>query len=64
MPCPCGNQEDRNIVKNGVLTRKKKTNVDGETGPKVQRYLCTVCGYTARGSVFGLPEEVKGKKER
>lgn len=50
-------------MKNGVLTRKKRKGVDGEEkGPKVQRYLCTKCGYTARGSAFGLPEEAEKEK--
>lgn len=57
MKCPCGNEEERTVVKNGFVQRKRKKSIDGETtGPKVQRYLCTKCGYTARGSVFGLPE--------
>ena len=48
--CPkCG--ESEGIIKYGRINRR---------GMKVQRYLCTApkCGYAARGSEFGLPEEV------
>jgi len=60
MPCPnpaCLNKDDRLIVKNGSVYRKTK---DGAAptprGAKIMRYLCTKCGYTSRGSSFGLPE--------
>lgn len=61
MPCPnCGNKEDRLIVKNGHVYRKKEN--QGK-GAKICRYLCTKCGFTARGSRFGLPEETTVKPE-
>jgi len=58
MPCPqCQNKDDRLIVKNGSVYRKKKA---GSTitpkGAKIKRCQCTVCGYTGRASKFGLPE--------
>lgn len=60
MPCPECKAEDRLCVKNGSVYRKKKdsSEVSGKKGSRIQRYQCTVCGYTSRGNSFGLPEEI------
>jgi hypothetical protein len=64
--CPeCHCEEARKIVKNGHVYRKKAPGVaiDAKRGAKVKRYLCTDCGYTARGSIFGLPETKEEEEE-
>jgi transposase-like protein len=72
MPCPeCHNENERLIIKNGTMCRKKPAETQENSivmippkKAKVQRYQCTVCGYTSRGARFGLPEMVKEKEEK
>jgi hypothetical protein len=64
--CPsCHETEARKIVKNGCVYRKKKegTATSSPRGARVMRYQCTECGYTSRGSSFGLPETEEEEEE-
>jgi|FreactcultureFD7_1027221.scaffolds.fasta_scaffold43891_1 Zn ribbon nucleic-acid-binding protein len=55
MVCPQCNADDRLITKTGAMYRRKTKD---NPFAQVQGYLCTRCGYKARGKMFGLEERM------